>query len=204
MAKHFKLYEHALGLYPSNYREAYAEQMLQTLHDMLADQPSRSARTRIWLRAWSDVLSTVVQQNLAASQQAALQTNREVRVATTVGGSLMLPFIIILLANAIARLAFNHDLYRSWLWATPVLTTWIVIFPGLALIIAITETVRALRKKMKLVRLWPLAVIGLTGLGVLGLVVFHDSTHCLVHNPVFVARNVHQTLQCVRHGMLGG
>jgi hypothetical protein len=65
MPKHLLgLYKHALVLYPKQYRAAYGEQMVQTLEDMLADMPSRKAKTAFWLRTGFDLQRSLIEQNI--------------------------------------------------------------------------------------------------------------------------------------------
>jgi hypothetical protein len=58
------LYRQLLMLYPKQYRSQYDEQMLQTLTDMLADQPTRADRAKVWLRAGMDLQQNLLIQNI--------------------------------------------------------------------------------------------------------------------------------------------
>jgi hypothetical protein len=66
MSKRFPVYELFLKLYPKSYRAHYADQMVQTLADMLDDQLDGSGRFMVWLRASSELPVGIVQQNITA------------------------------------------------------------------------------------------------------------------------------------------
>ncbi|HSX42711.1 MAG TPA: hypothetical protein VLF59_01355 [Candidatus Saccharimonadales bacterium] len=66
MPNRFPIYELFLRLYPKRYRQQYADQMVQTLADMLEDQSGRSGRLMVWLRASSELPVGIVQQNITS------------------------------------------------------------------------------------------------------------------------------------------
>lgn len=66
MARHhepYRIYRAALHLYPKAHREAYGEQILQTLEDILADQPNGFSRFVVWLRVICELPINVIQEN---------------------------------------------------------------------------------------------------------------------------------------------
>lgn len=81
MPKRFLWYRVALRLYPSAYRRQYGEQMLQTLADMLDDQPDRASKAMVWLRVGSELPLSIVNENISnigerAMNRLALITNK--------------------------------------------------------------------------------------------------------------------------------
>jgi hypothetical protein len=64
MSKRYPLYELSLKLYPKQFQSRYSEQMVQTMTDMLNDQPNKAARALIWLRTGFNLAFTIVQQNI--------------------------------------------------------------------------------------------------------------------------------------------
>jgi hypothetical protein len=64
MPNQFRLYRFLLRLYPKSFRQKYGDQMIQTLSDMLEDQPDQSSRFLVWLRVSSELPFSIVQQNI--------------------------------------------------------------------------------------------------------------------------------------------
>lgn len=61
--KHLRLYRIALRLYPKAHREAYGDQMVQTLEDILADQPNSLSRFIVWIRVMCELPVNIVEEN---------------------------------------------------------------------------------------------------------------------------------------------
>ncbi len=61
--KSLRVYRAALHLYPKAHREAYGEQMAQTLEDILAEQPDRLNRFIVWVRVACELPINVVEEN---------------------------------------------------------------------------------------------------------------------------------------------
>jgi hypothetical protein len=78
MPKRFPIYETCLKLYPKCYREEYADQMVQTLADMLDDQPDKRRQLVVWLRASSELPVAIAQQNVTSIGEKAMN-----KLATT-------------------------------------------------------------------------------------------------------------------------
>ena len=126
---------------------------------------------------------------------------------------LIAPFFLIVTTNVLAKSMYGRELNDTWLWSKPALMTWALVLPGLAMLFAAVSYVRFafakgdahwLKRALNVRLSWPVVLPGIAALGILLLVAFHDSVHCLVGNPVRIAHNPHQTLQCVNRGFLGG
>lgn len=64
MGKRYPIYRAALRLYPKEYRRQYGDQMLQTVADMLDDQPEKRGRVVIWLRVGSELPLSIMRENI--------------------------------------------------------------------------------------------------------------------------------------------
>ena len=72
MPRRFPIYEQFLRLYPKRFRQKYGGQMVQTLADMLDDQPDHTGRFLVWLRAGSELPIGIVQQNITTIGEATM------------------------------------------------------------------------------------------------------------------------------------
>lgn len=217
MPSRFPRYEKLLKLYPKAYRDKYGAEMLQTLEDMLDDQPSSSGRAMVWLRTCLDLPLNVLNQNtLAIGDNFIKETPDYIKQNGIFAGLLLVPFFLIVFVNAIDRAIFNHTLYHSWLWSQASIITWIVVFPSLAIAIAVYSYLTylfsgsgknklSIRKKILDVRhTWPVIISGVFAAGVILILLFHDSAHCWRQSPVYFVTKWHQTWQCTIDGFLGG
>jgi hypothetical protein len=60
----YKIYRALLRLYPKEHREAYGQQMVQTLDDILSDQHSLHGRFSVWLRIAYELPVNILEENL--------------------------------------------------------------------------------------------------------------------------------------------
>lgn len=214
MRSRFPKYERLLKCYPARYRKEYGGAMLQTLADMLDDQPTKAGKLRIWLRASIDLPASVAHQNIIALGDTFMhQTPQYIKRNGVIAGTLLIPFIAALTANGLDKVINNHTLYNSWVWGRLALTTWVIVLPALAFLLAFASYMLFVAKQSKanifsrlfdLRRVWPVAITGVIGLGILFMVCFHDSVHCWMQNPVHVVTQWHQTWSCVEQGSLFG
>lgn len=204
LPRRFPTYRKLLRLFPAAYRRDYEDQMLQTLADML-DDPNRS-RLSVWARTAADFPISLAREQAASVNTAIAQSPAYIRHSGMLGGVMVAPFFIIVAANALSHQA----LYYSVLWHTWVLFTWIIILPGLAVLlnaialyrwmrqIAGGHSSRRLRNLLMSRQGWPALSIMLIGLGILVLVFGHDSVSCIGGNPFQEISDWRGTLQCLR------
>lgn len=208
LQKRFPRYSWLLKLYPTGYRQAYGEQMLQTLADMLDD--SERSHASVWAHLALDFPLSVVKQQLTfTGETMAHEMPDYVKRNALVSAVLLLPFLLALLANGFDKVINGRNLYHSWLWHMPVLSIWVLWLPLLAAVIAVTSLITLLLqrraaehnswfKQLLAVRYtWPLLSVALVGIGIIGMVFFHDSVHCVTGNPIRELHNPHQTWQCI-------
>lgn len=209
----FPIYSRLLWLYPQPYRRAYDEQMLQTLADMIDNEPTQTGRIRIYAHAMIDLpMSLLNQQTQYIGGIMVNETPRYIKRNALIAGSLLVPFFGALIANALSKLIGGQTLYSSWLWQTPVLAIWVLWLPALAsLIAAITAIVYmwrhsqvkhaySLKMLLDIRQDWPLLLVAVASISILAIVFGHDSAHCVTGNPVREAQQWHQTWQCIQQG----
>lgn len=202
LEQRFPRYSRLLRLYPAKYQTEYTEQMLQTLADMLDDAPDRAHKSSIWMRTAVDFPVTLARQQIHyIGGIMTHETPTFVKQGTLASSALLLPFLVIVLADVLT----SHRLNRSFLWHSDVLVIWIIVLPALALLVSVAAYIAWVRKQsggfwhnfFDLKHSWPMVVVGILSLGILGFVVGHDSVHCVTGNPYREFHNPSQTLHCI-------
>jgi hypothetical protein len=201
--KRFPKYSKLLYLYPTSYRKQYSEQMLQTLADMLDDAPQRKAT--IWTRAVLDLPVSAIHQQLSYTGAAMTHgTPKYVKNSVFVGAALLIPFFILVVAHSLD----SRMQYSVW-WHFHVLFTFFVLLPSIAFLLSLVALISWLVERHKqekkswltelldIRRNWHLMAVLVIGLGIVGLVYGHDSTHCVTGNPFRELHNPSQTLTCI-------
>lgn len=206
LTKRFPRYSRLLRLYPPSYQAEYGEQMLQTLADML-DNAQPGEKWRIWLRTGLDFSPSIIKQQL--SYEGGIMANQMpsyIKRNGLIGAGLVAPFFVFVIINSF----IDHDLSHSLVWHTNVLFTWLVILPGLAVILNAAALLRWLlkqrppaktslwRRVVDLRHNWPAIGVVIVGLGILLFVFGHDSVHCITGNPLHEVTNWQQTSQCIQ------
>lgn len=213
LADRFPIYSRLLWLYPRPYRDTYGEQMLQTLADMIDNDPTQTGRIRIYTHAMVDLpMSLLNQQAQYIGGIMVNETPRYIRRNSLIAGSLLVPFFGALIANALSKLIGGQTLYNNWLWQAPVLTIWVLWLPVLASLITVITAIVYIWRQSKIehghtfktllnIRQdWPLLIVATVGLGILAIVLGHDSAHCIAGNPVREVQQWHQTWHCIQQG----
>lgn len=201
--KRFPKYSKLLYLYPVAYRKQYAEQMLQTLADMLDD--SSAKKTTIWTRTILDLPLSAFRQQL--SYTGATMTNdtpKYVKNSALFGAILLLPFFVLVIAHSL-----DSGLQNSVYWHFRVLFTFFVLLPLIAFLLTSVALISWLVERHKqekkswfvelldIRRNWYLVTVLIIGLGIVGMVYGHDSVHCVTGNPFRELHNPSQTLSCI-------
>jgi len=200
----FPRYAKLLLLYPTAYRKRYENELLQTTADMLDHANGQLERLGIWAQLIFDLPVNVVRQQLSYAGGIMTQTMPHyIKRSSLVSAALLLPFFAALVGNALGTIITGRNLYHSWVWSAPILTTWILLFPLAALFVAgISYAVyivrnapqRSLYKKVfDVVNSWPLLLSGLAACSILLVFVFHDSVQCWSRGPI---THFHAAMQC--------
>lgn len=203
--KRFPKYSKLLYLYPDAYRKHYSEQMLQTLADMLDDSPTAQQKFTTWSRTLLDLpLSAVRQQINYTGETMTNDTPKYVKNSALVGAILLIPFCVLVFAHSL-----DSGVQNSVFWHFPMLFTFFVLLPSIAFLLATVAFISWLVERRKqekkswvaelldLRRNWYLLTVLVIGLGIVGMVYFHDSVRCVAGNPVREARNLSQTWSCI-------
>ena len=208
LEKRYPLYTALLRLYPKAYRQRYSQEILQATDDMLSNAPNRRSKLGVQAHLAMDLsLNAGKQQLNYVGDVMQSETPSYIKRNAIVASALLLPFLAALAANGLDRLINNRNLYRTWLWQTPVLRIWVIILPALAflfvaasyIIFVIKSTTSKqswLKRIFDIRHMWPIILPGLIALGVLFIVEFHDSGQCWVQSPTHLATHLSQVWQC--------
>jgi len=98
MGKLTAFYRLSLLLYPADFRRRYGEPMLQTMADMMADEPTLLGKIRLGLRLCIDAQQSIVKENVTHKGDFIMQTQNKFIVAgfllvVALIGSALLPLI---------------------------------------------------------------------------------------------------------------
>lgn len=175
------IYKQALKLLPAAYRDQYAEPMVRTLEDMIADQQTRLAKWNVWLRTMLDLPITTAYQYAQTGGNTMNQAPNYARQGTLLSGALLLPFVIVIMLNSI------HPLAGSWVGVGYFS---VFILPAIALLVSLTILGRLLLShdfwtRVKSVRNlqnnWILFAVPFLAFVVVSFAFGHDSVHCLTN-----------------------
>jgi hypothetical protein len=202
MPRRFLLYESLLSLYPKPYRKRYAQQMVQTLSDML-DDPDNS-KSVVWARACLDLPVSLMKQNVIyVGVTMKNQTPQYVKRNALISTLLIAPFFIVILSRVLQNNDFsNSDVWRSSLYIT------LVFLPLAAFMLATLTFLKwshdqkqsVWKNLLDIRRNWLITFVGGLALIIALFVPFHDSTHCITGNPIREVANISQTWQCIQKG----
>lgn len=180
-----RIYQASLRLYPDSYQARYNKQILQTMHDVLKNEPS--AMRRHWY-----VLKEITTNPLNALEQYVIVFSKQKHVTpktliSLIALGLLVPFFIALSVDEVAEFATGDHLYNTWLWSRGVLITWIAVLPFISLVIALSVYIISLiRQKKKrspfAKRYWLLIGTIFLSASILFLVVFHSGARCWITN----------------------
>lgn len=211
-SERFPRYRKLLKLYPKTYRDHYESAHLQTLADMLDDQPTTRGRADVWLKTCLDFPITLTTQ-LAINLEGTVMNEvpQHVRWGGLIGGACLLPFLAALLANSLDNAINHHSLYATWVWSYPALVVWVLVLPALALGISAVTFLIYLSRETKvhrggwlmavvdIRRNWPAVLVGGAAAAVLFILFFHDSVHCFARNPLYLFSHWHAAMVCARN-----
>ena len=104
----YRLYRAGLYLYPRHHRQAYGQQMVQTLDDMLSDQNNKVGRLAVWLKVFIELLINATEENLSSLGE--ISVNKLTRItakqyAFAAGG--------LLIISSLTLLSIGHIRQRS-------------------------------------------------------------------------------------------
>lgn len=199
----FPIYSRLLRLYPVAYQRQYGEEMLQTLADMLDDPEHSKAAT--WLRTSFDLPLSVSKQQLIYTGAAMTHDNPNYLKRNTLLSALLLaPFSLALIVSALDHGAVMGRYRLVFSYAT------LVFLPAIAFLISTMtfvywtaeqhrRTGSSFWKSLIDIRHnWFVLVVAGLGLCMALFLPFHDSTHCIMGNPVHEAAHLNRTWNCIQ------
>ncbi len=107
------LYRKLLLLYPKHYRDEYADQLMLTTADMLADVTSDGERRCLWFRVFSDLFMTVGKEHYAGLDEILNNGKRSAEMIKALKAKLLITAGVISLFGIIATAALLLDNHQA-------------------------------------------------------------------------------------------
>ncbi|HET8575080.1 MAG TPA: hypothetical protein VFM02_02815, partial [Candidatus Paceibacterota bacterium] len=195
-------YTTLLKLYPRSYREKYGQPMLDVLLDITEAEPSFFRKMHLEFRACLDLPGHIAEENtLALLYNWTHEISPSLRHGTIFAGFLLVPFWMIGTANFLTETSFS-PLEHSFLWSEPVLITWGLAFPVLALFVIFFSLLSpaSRRPSFHFRRIWPAFLTGAAAFSMLFFMVFHFGGSCFLHKPF----NLNHAVGCFNYGLQKG
>jgi hypothetical protein len=182
--------------------------MLHTTEDMLNDATSPIARLNVWLKIGADLPINIARQQLMDARMYGFgNAPHYLRNCTFLAAILLMPFFAALSANGLDKVLFNSTLQNSWVWHRPIIGLWILYFPLMASLLILSSYVAYIIRNeggVKLFRsrlfnihmLWVTLMVGFIAIGILSVVIFHDSGQCWMHSPQYDVTHFKHALRC--------
>ena len=198
-----RFYELLLLLYPEAYRNRFGVEMLYTFQDMRAEERTKHGNPGVgfWSTIVIDTLLSALREHGEALRKEGmkkyLQQTLKLNNYNLVSMILLLPFLImgcIDLAGRILQGNLGHDnpaiyaaLSQTPLYWYPILFTWVILFPILAVIISLIplaiNSKKSSWRSIDYLKQNPVSVIIITvGILLLAVVILHDFAPCMVNN----------------------
>ena len=197
-----RFYELLLLLYPETYQNRFGVEMMYTFQDMRAEE--RTKHGNVGIGFWSGILIDTLLSALHEHGEALrkegmkkyLQQTLKLNNYNLISLVLLLPFLIIACIDFAGRILqgnlgrYNPAAYsvlsQTPLYWYPILFTWVILFPILAVIISLIPLAINSKKSswrgIDYLKQNPVSVIIITvGILLLAAVKLHDFLPCMVH-----------------------
>lgn len=204
ISKEQKVFHTLLLLYPEQYRKRFADEMLLTFEDLYQEKVAQEGQAGIlfWLRISFDIFISALEQHRKQMQKLGMKKylgkTLHINKYNIIGLVLLLPFFSVFLISLFARIAqgdlthYNRPVYsllsHSLLYWFPVLFTWVILFPALAIIVNLVPLIKNIIKKhgslfeFSFIRQNAITLLILAvGIGFLAIIKFHDFAPCFIH-----------------------
>lgn len=189
----------------------YGNEILQLAADMVSDADGKLTKLVIWTRLLVDLSLNVTKQQIeytGGSMQH--ETPHYIKRNGIISGILLVPFFVTIITNRVAGLLYGQDLRSSWLWRPPIIGTWVLILPLLAFLLASISYMTYIfhggassslvKRLLNVLHSWPILLTGTVAFSIIFVMIFHDSVHCWVQNPVHLVSDLGRTWQCSEQG----
>jgi hypothetical protein len=190
-------YDLLLFLYPKSYREKYGDQIIQTIEDMLDNEPHVLRKASIWAKEIIVLPGNVLEQHMAVvAHRRNLTPNILIGLVAL---TLLVPFFVASVLDELSEYFANQHLYDSWFWSKPMLTIWVIILPMMSLFVSLaTWAVLALRASIKnrrvtlqFKKLRLIVIVALVSFGTLFITVVYNGFGCWSHGA-----SLNKAIQC--------
>lgn len=199
-----KLFTIFLSLYPEDYRQHYGQEMYVLFADIYQEELARHGKVGITflLMQVIDALQSIVEQHIQMMEKIGmknyLQKTFHINKYNVIGGILLLPLVMVFSIDVVSRVVqrdlvhYNRPVYSllshtPFYWY-PVLFTWAILFPMLAVLINLVPLFQSFGKNKTTIfskvfvkkNLGSIIVLAI-GLGFLALLKLHDFAPCTIH-----------------------
>lgn len=193
-----------ISFYPIRYQKQFGTEMQLLFLDVYSEELIKKGRVGaiFWLSQIADLTKSIIIQHFFMLQKNGLKKylrqEGHINKYNFWGGLLLLPILSIFIIDTISRITqgdlthYNRPVYaflsHTFLYSYPVLFTWVILFPLLAILINLIPIILNSQKKhASLVDLSFLAkniisvILICIGLGFLIIIKFHDFAPCTIH-----------------------
>lgn len=210
ISKAQRVFQNLLLLYPDTYRKKFGQEMLIAFEDLYTERLINERKSGIffWLVISLDIVKSAFEQHreliIKKGMKKYIRQTLHINIYNIIGGLLLLPFLSVFFIDLIARIAqgdlthYNRPVYallsHSLLYWFPVLFTWVILFPALAIIINLIPLIKNILKKYGSFLLFikqnviTLAIFAV-GLAFLAIIKLHDFAPCFLHGLLKVGIN---------------
>ena len=193
-----KLFNFLLMFYPQTYRRKFENEMRFLFNDLYREEIKRNGRIKIGfcLTQSIDLIINGFLQHLDLIRKY-LSTELNLNIYNMFGFIFLLPAMLMFLTDLLSRISqgdlthYNRSVYyflsHTPLYWYPVLVTWTILLPGLALLINLVPFIKSKIKHKnmtftKLISLnWFSALLSVISLGFITIVKLHDFAPCMIH-----------------------
>ena len=199
-----KMFLFMLSFYPEEYRKHFGQEMLFVFEDLCQEELEKNNRLTVgfWIREIADVTQSILQEHIhelnKKGMKKYLQQTFHINSYNLVSIVLLLPILLMTGIDIVSRFVqgdlvhYNRPVYtffsHTFLYWRPVLFTWVILFPLLAVIISVIPLVKSLQEKKVSLLSWAFVrksifgvAILLFGLGFIALIRLHDFVPCMFY-----------------------
>ncbi|HSX10058.1 MAG TPA: hypothetical protein VLF93_07945 [Candidatus Saccharimonadales bacterium] len=203
--KEITFFKALLFFYPEPYRKRFGEQILILFEDLYQEELAVNGKIRkiFWIMQIADLSKSIFEQHidflgkygLKKYMKQVLRFNKY----NALGIFFLLPFLSVFLIDVLSRILqwnslrpnefVSHAFYNTPLYWSPILFTWVFLFPILAVIINVVPLIKNMIKHKRYIltfRFFNLNVITIAILGialsVVALVILHDFAPCFLRS----------------------
>ncbi len=158
-----KIFNVLLLFYPASYRKKYGNEVRLVFYEMYQEELQKKGRVSIefWLFQVNDIAKSVIEQHIDEIRKKGvkiyLKQTLHINKYNVIGGILLFPIFTMTGLEIISRIVqgdlfhYNRPFYRllshSPLYWFPILFTWVILFPLLAIVVNLLPLLMDMRKR---------------------------------------------------------